>query len=282
MTETTLSLTPEQIEQHARILEVEVDRKTLASSAMTLASAGQTEAAATLSRFLTAPDFWARLDVLDEPDLKLANLASVLTALAKHPTGVNEPLALALLADKDFGTDSDRATFVLPMVATVRPMSETVAALFRRTNNEGYRNSNGPLLVANGSPRALAIFVEMVADRNVPAEDRIDMIHWAVPAHRATPGVLETLAPLLEQQLEPEVEKALLETFFDYQGDDWFGVARFAPVPPPWSEVDTDVLGVCLDVGFRVTQTRRLPEELKTTIESTLDEIRKELAGRWA
>lgn len=282
MTETTLPLTPEQIEQHARILEVEVDRATLANSAMTLASAGQTEAAATLSCFLTAPDFWARLDVLDDPDLKLANLASVLTALARHPTDVNEPLALTLLANESFLADSDRATFVLPMLAAVRPMSETVATLFRKTNNEGYRSSNGPLLVANGSPRALTIFGEMLADPTVPEENRIDMIHWALPAHRAAPGVLETLAPFLEERLEPDVERALLETFFDYQGDDWFGVARFAPVPPPWSAVDTDVLRTYLDVGYRLTQRPRLPDELRTTIESTLNEIRKELASRWA
>lgn len=277
-----LSLTLEQIEQHARVLAAEADRETLAGSAMALASAGQAEAAEALGRFLTTADFWGRLDDPHDPDLKLTNLASVLGAMAKHPTHVNEPLALALLADESFLADLDRVAFVLPMLAATRPMSQTAAALFRKTNQEGYRNSNGPLLMANGSPQALAIFVEMVADRKVPEEDRIDMILWSVPAHRGTPGVLDALAPLWEQQLEPEVEKTLLETLFDYQGDDWYGVARFPPVPPPWSEVDTNVLGQFLDLGYRLTQTRTQPDALKATIESTLDEIRKEVAARWA
>jgi hypothetical protein len=281
VTETTLTLTPEQIEEHARVLAAEADRERLAGAAMTLASAGQSQAAEALGRWLTVPDFWARLDVLDDPDLKTTNLAAVLGAMAKHPTRANEPLALALLADEGFLSDSDRAGFVLPVLAAARPMSETAAALLRRTNDEGYRNSNGPLLVANGSPRAMAVFVEMVADRGVPAEDRVDMIRWSVPTHRGDPGVLDALAPLVDGRLEPEVDRALLETLFDYQGDDWYGVARFPPVPPSWSAVDTSVLGRFLDLGFRLAQTRGLPDDLKATIESTLEDIRKELAARW-
>lgn len=282
MTETTLTLTPEQIEEHARVLAAELDREALVGAAMALASAGQADAAEALARWLTVPELWARLDELDDPDLKTNNLAAVLRAMAKHPTPINEPLALGLLADERFVADPDRTGFVLPMLAAVRPMSETTAALFRRSNDEGYRNSNGPLLMENGSPRALAIFVEMVAARHVPEEDRIDMIRWSVPAHRGAPGAVDALAPLCDGALEPGVDRALLETLFDYQGDEWFGVARFPPVPPPWSAVDAAVLGRYLDLGYRLAQTRVLPEDLRATIEKTLDDIRKELAGRWS
>jgi poly-beta-hydroxyalkanoate depolymerase len=88
------------------------------------------------------------------------------------------------------------------------------------------------------------------------------MIHWTVPAPRLSPGVLDSL--------------------FDYQGDDWFGVARFAPVPPPWSAAETDVLGGYLELAFHLAQTRRFDALLGEAIERTLNGIREELARRWA
>ena len=108
------------------------------------------------------------------------------------------------------------------------------------------------------------------------------MIHWAVPAHRLAAGVFETVAQLLDRGLEPDVDKALLETLFDYQGDDWFGVARFAPVPPPWSAAETDVLGHYLELGYHLLQTHTFDALLGEAVERTLNEIREELARRWA
>ena len=82
--------------------------------------------------------------------------------------------------------------------------------------------------------------------------------------------------------LPRDVDRALLETLFDYQGDDWFGVARFAPVPPPWSAAETDVLGHYLELGYHLLQTHTFDALLGEAVERTLNEIREELARRWA
>jgi hypothetical protein len=274
-------LDSQQIAEHVAVLAAAQDRDRMAASALTLASSGQADAVLALGGFLENPDFLECLDPQDEPQFRLTNLRHVLKALAANPTEATERLSLALAESPSFRDDPDRMIFLLPLLAVVRPMSERIAAVFRVANAQGHWSGNGPLLVSNGSPLAMALFAEMVTDTTVEAEERIAMIRWAVPAHRLMAGVLEGVAKLLDRGLEPDVDTALFETLFDYQGDDWFGVARFPPTPPPWSAGDTSVLGGYLELGYHLAQARSLPSPLAEAMERTLREIRDELARRW-
>ena len=233
MVTTMPPLTAEQIHGHAVVLKESHERAALAASAVALASSSQPEALARLAVFLQSEAFLKRLDALDDPQQKLVNVRSVLDALEAHPSQLTGRLCEALAKSPVFLAEPDRKIFLLPALAAVRPMSEQAVAIFREANAEGYFNGNGPLLVANGSPRALALFAEMVVDTKVTEEDRIEMIHWALPTHRLHAGVLEMARGLLERGLSPDLEHALEETLFDYRGDDWFGVERNPPVPPP-------------------------------------------------
>jgi hypothetical protein len=280
MVTTTTPLTPEEIARHAAVLATSSDRGSLAASARTLASSGQPEAIDLLGRFLQDQIFLARLDAVEEPQQKLTNLRHVLAALQAHPNQSTGRLCEMLAESPGFLTEPDRKIFLLPALAAVRPMSEKAEAIFRKANAEGYWNSDGPMLMGNGSPRALSLFAEMVADGSVAEADRIDMIHWAVPAHRLHAGVADMVRGLLDRGLPPEVERALVETLFDYQGDEWFGRARNPPVPPPWPAAETGVLQRHLKLGEHILQTRKPPPPLAKTIESTLHEIRAILAAR--
>ena len=276
----TTALAPEQIARHAAVLAESRDREALAASARALAASGQPEALEVLGRFLQEEVFLARLDPLEEPQQKLTNLRHVLAALQAHPNRSTGRLCETLAGSPGFMAEPDRKIFLLPALAEVRPMSEAAEAIFRRANAEGYWSSNGPLLMSNGSPRALSIFAEMVADAGVPEADRVDMIHWAVPAHRLHPGVAEMARGVLDRGLPPEVERALVETLFDYQGDEWFGVARNPPVPPPWAAGATGVRQHYLKLGEHLVKTRKPPPPLAKAIEATLHEIRAILATR--
>jgi hypothetical protein len=278
---TTATLDSKQIAEHAAVLASAQDRDLVAASALALASAGQTEAVLALGGFLEDPAFLERLDPQDEPQARVTNLSHVLRTLAANPTEATERVNLSLADSPSFRDDPDRMIFFLPLLAAVRPMSDRTAVILRGANAQGHWGGNGPLLVANGSPLAMELFAEMVTDPSLKADERIAMIHWAVPAHRLMSGVLETVAKLLDRGLEPDVDRSLLDTLFDYQGDDWFGVARFTPVPPPWSAADTSVLGSYLELGFHLAQTRSFDAPLGEAIERTLGEIREELARRW-
>jgi len=279
---TTATLDSNQIAEHVAVLASTVDRALVMDLALALAGSGQAEAVLALGGFLKDPSFLERLDPQDEPQSSVTNLSHVLRALAANPTEATERVNVALADSPNFRDDPDRMIFFLPLLAAVRPMSGRTASIFRSANSQGHWSGNGPLLVANGSPLALELFAEMVSDTSVEKEERTSMIHWAVPAHRIAAGVLETVAQLLDRGLEPDVDKALLDTLFYYQGDDWFGVARFTPVPPPWSAAETDVLGRYLELGYHLGQTHAFDAPLGEAVERTLGEIREELARRWA
>lgn len=277
------ALSAREIRRLTATLSTAVDRKVLTASAERLAASGQSEAVRTLARFLIDARFLRRLDALNVPDLKLVNLSHVLTTLAAHPTEASEDLGLALLASSSFQSDPDRNTWVMAVLASVRPMSERVERVFRQTNSAGDRHSNALLLVANASPRALALFREMAADSTVPIEDRVDVIRWAIPAHRLIPSVVECVALLLDRGLEAQVDQALFETLFDFGGDKWFGKARQPPNPPPWANAEMRVLQMYLDLGQHLLQRRApVPAPIRSAIDRTTQEIRSEIVARQA
>lgn len=263
------------------ILSTAVDRKLLTASAAKLAASGQANAVHALARFLVDGRFLRRLDAVDVPDLKLANLSHVLATLAAHPNQASEDLGLAMLESRDVQADPDRNGGVLAVLASVRPMSERVEQALRKTNAAGYWQSNALLLVANASPRALALFSEMAGDARVPTEDRVDMIRWAIPAHRHLSSVVECVSLLLARGLDAEVDQALFEALFDFGGDRWFGKARQPPSPQPWAKTESRVLQMYLNLGERLLQTRVPPSAaMRAAIDRTAHEIRTELAAR--
>jgi hypothetical protein len=274
-------LDSEHIDGHVHVLDTSRDREQLTTSALALAAADSPAARVALDRFLRDEAFLARLDALEEPQLKLANLRQVLRALAEHPSESSGRLCESLATDPAFLADPDRMIFLLPALAAVRPMSEAAATIFRAANTEGYFYGNGPLLAANGSPRALALFEEMVANDNEPPDDRVDMVHRAVLAQKIHPPLFASCSRLLGSGLDPSVRSAIIETLFDHREDDWFGVERFAPTAPAWSEADTELLQAYLQLGFELTSIRQDSEAILQTVERGLEEIRHTLAERW-
>jgi len=273
-------LTAEQIDRHAAVLASSTDRAQLLASTLALASSGRPDGVDALGGFLKQQEFLARLDALDEPQLKLGHLRQVLSELEKHPSEATGRLCESLATSPDFRADPDRMIFLLPALAAVRPLSEDGAAIFTASCAEGRFNGNGPLLVANSSPRALSIFEQMVANTSVSVANRIDMLHWALPAHRTNPGIAESAMRIVDRGIEPEVEAALCEALFDYQGDEWFGVARHAPVPVPWQSAETAVLQSYVKLGDHLRRTRRFPDAISDAIERTLHEMTEILAAR--
>jgi hypothetical protein len=273
-------LDTDQIDRHLAVLSSSQDQVELATSAIALASSANPAAMMVLWRFFLTPEFLARLDVLEDPQRKLTNLRHVLKALEDNASEITGRLCEALATHMGFLSDPDRMMYLLPALGAVRPMSQPAEAVFRSANADGYVNFNGPILVANGSPRALALFEEMVADAAASPADRIDMLHKSVLAHRVKAPVLAACERILGRGLEAEVEAGLVETLFDYQEKPWFGVARFAPMPPPWAMADSGVLESYLRLGRELVASGRMPGTCVQAIERSSSEISLVLAAR--
>jgi len=263
-----------------RVLEHSRDRAALEQAAVALASSKDPQAVAKLSEVLRRAEFLARLDDLATPAEKTRSLQKVLSTLADHPSRATEHLCLELVNDPVFLADDDRKIYLLPALAAVRPMSQEAVAVFRRTNGEGYYNLNVRLLVKNGSPRALALFEEMIRDDGVPVARRVDALHAAVLPYRTQLPVLQTLDRILAADLPAAVRVGAVETVFDHRSREWFGPAKNPPEPPPWDTASQETLRFVLAMGEKATARGQLPPPLLTALSETMAQIRQIMAAR--
>jgi hypothetical protein len=263
------------------ILETSHDREALESAARSLATSGDPAAIERLGQWLGRPELLGRLDDLGDGGSKTYHLGRVLGALAEHPSPATESLCLALLRNPAFLADPDRKIDLLPALAAVRPLSEAAAKAFQEANAEGLASANLPLLVKNGSPRALALFEAMVRDRGQEAESRVADIHAAVLPRRTDPQLLRAIDRLLAaRDLEKPVALGLIETVFDYQSRRWFGPARTPPAPPPWSSAPPETAELVVALAAKAKRRPSLPPSLRAAIDKTLAELRRPAAPK--
>ncbi len=259
--------------QDLEILRTSHDSAQVEQSAIAVVRSRDPKAIAELSRLLEKREFLARLDDLANPQRRLFHLHNVFAALEATPSPASESLCLTLAANPEFTAEPVRLNYLLAALAAVRPMSEPAAALFRTTNTEGYFTVNGPLLVANGSPRALQLFESMMADPSVDAEQRIDVIRRSVLPYRTRLPVLHTVEHLLGRGLDTNVQVALLQSVFDYRSREWFGVERNPPKPPEWSSASPETLAFVVELGKKQERRKDLPDSIEHSIKQTVDQI---------
>jgi hypothetical protein len=255
-------------------------RDELEAAAVALAQGDDPRFLDALAPFLGDPSFLARLDDLSDPQTKLAHLRKVMSVLAKAPSPEVEAIGLSLADNEAFLAEEDRRLLILTTLAAVRPMSEAGSAVFEMANALGYFAINAPLLVKNGSPRALALFEEMMKDREVPADRRVDCLHTAVLPHRTDLPVLQMLDRLLSARLEPPVATGVIESLFDYRAREWFG--HHPPLPPPLRSAPREVLEFYLQLGRKALEQPGLNPRLRTVVEGVLRTVSALLARRRA
>jgi hypothetical protein len=268
------------IADHVATIETAEERAEVALSAIALAKSDDPAALDALAGLLARQDVLARLDQLDEPQVKTLNLKRVLKLLAEQPSPETAAVCLRLSREPAFLADDDRQVFLIEALAAVRPMSADTVQYFRDTTAQGYYSFNAPLLVKNGSPAALALFEEMIRDTAVPAERRVDALHAGVLTHRTTTAVLEMVRRLLAANLEPAVNVGLVESVFDYRGKEWFG--PHPPVPPNYRTAQADVLRLLVTLGREAVEAPGVSAELRERVEEVMRVATALLARRQA
>src|SRR5688500_15220516 len=113
----------EAIDRHLEVLASSQDRDQVQASAAALAASGDPAAHIVLWRFLPEGGVLARLDDLENPQLKISGLRQVLKGMEENPSAATGRMLESLALDADFLSDPDRMIFLLPALAAVRPMS---------------------------------------------------------------------------------------------------------------------------------------------------------------
>jgi hypothetical protein len=269
----------ERLRQAIETLALSDDRDQLAAAAVYAADSGDPEALGVLGRLLVHRAFLQRLDDVSAPQDRTWHVGQILAAIGRHPSERTGAMLVELAGSSEFLEIDDRRIPLLPALAAVRPMSAEGAVVMRRAAAEGYYSTVLPLLVANGSPRALALFEELIRDARVDPESRVGDLHAALLPHRNQAEVLHSSERLLAAALEPIVEFGLLETIFDYRSREWFGPAVNPPRPPAWEQASIQALQQLLYLAHQARQ-RGLSPELSSAVDRTAEAAHAILEAR--
>jgi hypothetical protein len=258
------------------VLKSSTDREALERAAITLARSGDAGDLALLGQLLRDREFLARLDDLN--NVATLHLSRVIAALGEHPTQQVVDLCLTLAEDPVF-LENDRKSFVLELLASVKPMAERTAAVFQRSNDEGYFAFNALLLAGNGSPRALRLFESMMGDRAVAAEIRIECLHRSVLPRRTDPAILATADRILSRPSEGVIANAVVESAFDFR-QQWFSIESGISAPPKWEDASTNALQRAAALANKALGRGDLNPILRGTVGKARENILRTLNGR--
>jgi hypothetical protein len=245
------------------VLQSSTNRDSLERAAIALARSREPQDLALLGQLLRERQFLARLD--DVRNLPTAHVSRVIAALAERPTPRVVDLCLTLAEDSVFVAEGDRKSLVLQLLAGVRPMNDRTAAVFQRSNAEGYFALNARLLADNGSPRALGLFESMMLDKSQPVEIRIECLHVGIVPRRTQPAILRLADQILSRAKERAIAAGVLESVFDFRRD-WFSIESGISKPPAWESTSTETRRAVLALADRALARRDLRPALRDTV----------------
>ena len=273
-------MTPEEIAVEVEILHSSAVRERIAEAACRIAASGAGGALGLLAAQLRTRDFLARLDAIDDPREAVNNIRRVFEALERNPSEFTAKLCVILANDPEFSMLPVRLNYLLPALAAVRPMGEAAAAVFRRTNGEGYYSLNAPLLARNGSAAALGVFEEMILGGTIADDDKVYLLHHSVVPARTDFPLLEMCARLVNGQLPAVVAEAVVESVFDYRERPWYGNALRPPRPPSWESASSESLRFAGRWAHELLERGGLPAALLEAVRGSEALIAGILAGR--
>jgi hypothetical protein len=237
-----------------QVLQSSTDGDALERAAIALAVSKKAAPIALLGQLLRDPSFLTRLDGADPSK---AHLSGVLQALAEHPTPQVIELFGSLAGDPAFGAGDERKIMLMELLAREKPMTEQTAAVFERSNEEGYFAFNARLLTENASPRALTLFETMMVDKDFPLDGRVECLHVSVLPRRTELSILQAADKILSRATERGIVIGVIQSVFDFR-QDWFGIESGISGPPAWQTASADSLRFAAALAAKVLQRRDL------------------------
>jgi hypothetical protein len=247
-----------------QVLRSSTDADVLERTAILLVHSATPGNLEVLGRFLHNAEFLGRLD--PSPNWQTFHLSKLMAALAERPTPEVANLCISLAEDPAYVAVDDRESFLLGILADVKPMSQPAADVFRRANERGYLGFNARLLTENASPRALALFETMMLDKDTPLESRLECLHVAVLPHRTELPVLQAADQILSRASERGIVIGVIQSIFDFR-QEWFGIESGVSGPPAWQTASADSLRFAAALAAKVLQRRDLTASLHNKVE---------------
>ncbi|MBM3786072.1 MAG: hypothetical protein FJW30_17060 [Acidobacteria bacterium] len=270
-------MTPEEIAMEVEVLQSSPLRERIAGAACRIAADGTAGALGSLARQLRSREFLGRLDAIDDPREAVNNIRRIFGEFERNPSETSARVCVILGNDPEFTSLPVRLNFLLPALAAVRPMSDAAAAIFRRTNAEGYYALNAPLLTRNGSAAALGVFEELISSERIDDADKVYLLHHSIVPVRTGLPILELCVRLVNGPLSG-LTAAVVESVFDYQERPWYGNALRPPRQPSWDAASVEALHYARRWANELLAGGTLPANLSDAVRNSETLIARAIA----
>lgn len=257
-------------QRKGKAMELHGDADKLAAAAAATAASGSAKQMKGLAEQLGDSAFLARLDPPGGGVTPVVRLARVFDALRENPSEAGEAMCLRLARDADFVATPARLNLLYGALAARRPTTAEAAMSLAKGARNGYFETIGPLLAANGSDRALRLLEELFQDESLRKESQVAVAHHAIPPYRTSAGVIAMVSRLIDARIDGGVRTALLESLFAYDPVAWFGKAGNPPAAADWKDATPKTRAEAEALARRMAARADIGEGLRAILRKPL------------
>jgi|HubBroStandDraft_1064217.scaffolds.fasta_scaffold01905_5 hypothetical protein len=228
-----------------------------------------------LLSYLEREQFLNRLDSREEyrsPPRQL-RLARVMKTLMSNPAQWGKEVLVSLSQERSFVSVEPRQELLIRALVVVRPApGEAVSFWNEHSQPESpYLHVTISALADNGSPRALALLEQKMADPLLEPADKVGWMRDPILRHRNDLPMLESCGRMLESGLAPGLRPNLVEALFDYNAE-WY-LSCSPPHPPPRLPMSDEARSLLRAIGNHALQSLPLDGSQIAGVEAGLQEI---------
>lgn len=253
------------------VLHSSTDSDEIFRAAMTLAQAPDPDGHRALLMQLQAPGIYDRLDSKEAyGDFGMPlQLSHILTALSENHAGGAHAVLVALTQSPVYNSVNRRINLLSEACAAIRPAPPEVVRYWDNNSQplDGYTPTTIGALVVNGSPPALALLEQKMADPRHDNQYKIGWMHRKILQHRNDSPLLASSLRMLQGDMPEELRAILIETLFDYRPIEWYpGKRSTVPKPPPREQASREAIEQLRQIGEYSLNHVELTNEQRTRV----------------
>jgi hypothetical protein len=267
------------MDERSKMLEEARRSERALGIALPLAKSAEPHDQQTLLRRLTDPQFLAQLDSDEDYENSGQGLAvgQVLEALSRNQAPSAKDALVSLTQAEVFTNQPARADLLIRYSATVRPPPPALIRFWDAHSRpeDGFTPLTIEALVVNGTPPALGLLEQKMADAGHDNATKTDWLRQDILPHRNDVELLRSCRRMLAGSMPAELRPALIEVLFDYRPDEWYPEHGVVAAPDRHLASAETKAELRLIAQFALAHVA-LESALKTKVEAVLKELARQ------
>lgn len=257
------------------VLEHSDDRQLLMKTAVKFARSESPDDHNLLLSHLGSEHFLNRLDSPEDYQAppKQLRLARVVKTLMSSPTPWGKEVLVSLTQERSFVSFEPRQDLLIRALVVVRPAPKEAVRFWNEHSQprSPYLHVTIDALADNGSPSALALLEQKMADPQFNRSYKMAWMRDPILRHRTELAMLQTCERMLANSLPSELRPSLVEALFDYKPE-WYRSCQ-PPQPQPWQAMSDEARNLLRVIGNQALQFVPLYPSQEARVRAVLREI---------